>query len=57
MLEKIKNNIVIFFWIFFSISILFYLTESLYNQKKVDDYLVEFNNQNKKIIEKNISQE
>ena len=55
-MEKIKNNIVIIFWLFFSFSVLFFLTQSLYKQKIVDDYLIEFKNQNEKIIEKNISQ-
>jgi hypothetical protein len=55
-IEKIKKNFVITFWLFFSFSVLFFLTESLYKQKKVDDYLIEFKNQNKKIFEKNISQ-
>lgn len=56
MIEKIKNNIVITFWLFFSFSILFFLTESLYKQKQVDEYLIEFQNQNQRIAEKNISQ-
>lgn len=57
MLENIKNNLVLLFWIIFSFAILFFLTESLYNQKKVDDYLIEFENQNKKISEKNLLQQ
>lgn len=57
MLEKIKNNVVLLFWIFFSFSVLFFLTKSLYQQKKVDEYLVWFKDKNQKIIEKNISQE
>jgi len=55
-LEKIKNNLLITFWLFFSLSVLFFLTKSLYKQKQVDDYLIEFKNQNQKIVEKNISQ-
>lgn len=57
MLEKIKNNVVLLFWIFFSFSVLFFLTKSLYQQKKVDEYLVWFKDKNQKIVEKNISQE
>jgi len=55
-LEKLKNNLVTTFWLFFSFSVLFFLTESLYKQKKVDDYLVEFKFKNSQIVEKNIDQ-
>ena len=56
MIEKIKNNLVITFWLFFSFSVLFFLTKSLYKQKQVDDYLIEFEAQNEEIIKKNILQ-
>jgi len=56
MLEKLKNNIVLTFWVIFCFSVLFFLTKSLYQQKKVDDYLVEFKEKNQGIVEKNISQ-
>jgi len=56
MIQKLKKNFVITFWIFFILSVLFFLTESLYNQKRIDDYLIEFQDQNKNIEEKNILQ-
>lgn len=56
MIKQIKENLTLVLWLFISISILFFFTESLYEQKQIDDYLIEFNDKNNIINKKNINQ-
>lgn len=55
--KAFKTNFSIIFWSIFIISTLFFLSKSFYEEKKVDDYLIEFKKQNQKIWQKNLQQE